>query len=1305
MERPADAESASASGRESFGLPAPGRAPLPAQLRQDATATDGGQVFQAGGNVNVFLSPNGRYQRPGPPTGDAPCPYPGLASFGLEQAAWYFGRETLVRELVDRLAEGGPLAVVAPSGAGKSSLLTAGLRPALLEGRLPVAGSRDWPHLVLTPTAEPMDALARGLATISGRPAEAERRALAENPAGCVEDLRERVGGRFPGAGSWRIVLIVDQLEELFTLCTDPAARHRFVEALGLLSTSGPAGQQPVALLVYGLRADFYGECGNFPVLQAALQDHQIFVGPMTEAELRSAITAPAEAVGLVLEEGLEELLLRDLGMFPQDSTVVGSDPAAWFTAGRLPLLAHALQMTWSARDGNLLTVAEYRASGGIHRAIATSAERSWTGLPPAARQAAESLFLRLVRIGTGAEDTRRRVLLTDLDLAGPSPTAVALAVFTRDRLLTTSKERATELETVQITHEAMIKAWPRLRQWIDRSRAAVLVRQEVEEAAQAWRAENADSALLYRGNRLEAARNAAGAAPDHVSSAAHAFIGASVRRATRSAQVRRTVTAALVALVLIASGAATFAFQQRETAQTQRDTAQRERDNAVAGQIAIEADRIRPSDPSLAARFDLITHRMRPSDSTYANLIATENSPLSTVVPGATSGAVFSADGARMATIGQENAVLLWDVRDPGHPRRAGVPLPEKASLHGRLALSADGRRLAVVIADPDPGVPATYSAVVWDVSDPAQPKPIGGPVKGAQRVWLTPDGRTVVTAGDETAALWGISDSGQLVPLATVAGSALALSPDGRTLVLDRDSMRLVDISRPGHPEPLPTDALEFGGPEGPVAVFSRDGRLLATTGSQGGNGEVATGYQTRLLVWDLTDRAHPVQRNELVFPNGEVSSMAFGADGTVLATAGRDRQIRLWTFTGLRNVVTAHAALVASVELGPPLTGYTGAVGDVAFSPDGLTLAAGDGSTLRLWSLPRTTFVGSGYVSRLRFGKDNRTLVAAGPDSSVRLTDISDPSRPTGVGGPLPGQGGKFGPSMALTPDRRTLATVGPGPVLSLWDITDGPRPKLLSSWPVTSEDPKSLVGDLEFGADGKTLRIDTRDGVRFWDATDPARASEVGPETPAGRSFVSLKGTLSPDGRLMAESGDKPGDPMQLWEVTDPLTAGKPGGAAPVGVVGPYKSAAFSPRGDRLVAFSDRTAQLWDITDPHRPTALGTPFTEPADALSGAEFVLDGRMLASASANTVRIWNVADPSHVRSRPLVTLPEPVTAFATTPDGRLLATGDGGRVRLWDLDVEHAARRVCATTDGVLTPEVWQAHFPDLPFRSPCP
>lgn len=381
------------------------------------------------------------------------CPYKGLARFDTSDAAWFFGREALTRTVVERLArhydDAVPLALIGCSGSGKSSLLRAGLIPALRRGELGIAGSTSWPRMVLTPTADPLGTLAAETGRLTGKgPGDLAAR-LRFDPARLSVELRGALGGE-PGS---RAVIVVDQFEELFTPRIGDKDRQAFRSAL--CGAAQGADGEPSALVVIGLRADFYDTCLARPELVPALVAGPVVVGPMTVPELRASITLPAIKGGLELEPGLVDLLLADLGVRVGDE----DETAQSYEAGRLPLLAHALLTAWQRRADDALTTADYRRVHGIAGALSATADGALRRLDESTQDTARILLLRLVQVGDGSQDTRRRWTREHLLASLPDPArgAAVIEAFTaKDTRLLTAEQ-----DTVEIVHEALLSAWP----------------------------------------------------------------------------------------------------------------------------------------------------------------------------------------------------------------------------------------------------------------------------------------------------------------------------------------------------------------------------------------------------------------------------------------------------------------------------------------------------------------------------------------------------------------------------------------------------------------------------------------------------------------------------------------------------------------------------------------------------------------------------------------------------------------------------------------------------------------------------
>ncbi|MFE7949519.1 hypothetical protein [Streptomyces sp. NPDC057426] len=1278
-----------------------------------AWANERGALYQAArdmvvvhGAVNEhhhehYHSGGRRTSRTTTPSEGDDCPYPGLRSFDTDEAERFFGREALVHRVMERLelsvADHRPLAVVAPSGAGKSSLLRAGVLPGLAQGRLP--GSRHWPQLLLTPTAEPLAALVSGLARLTGVEPAVVAEAMEAGSGRLAAFVRERLDLR----PDRRVVLVVDQLEEVFTLCRDASARRRFLDVLAGLTGSGtPSGDEPpMALTVYGVRADFYGACSAFPHLRDALLERQVIVGPMSEDEVRRAVTSPAERDRLTVTPEFVDTVLRDLrGTTPRDEGA--------YEAGRLPLLAHALRATWLERRGDALTVDSYRDTGGIDGAVSATAEEEFGKLSPAAQRAARSMFLDLVRIGDDVEVTRRRRTRADLLLAAADPEAVPDIAerFTRARLLTQGVDRQDGTVTVEVTHEALLWAWPRLRRdWIGSGRSGEVVRQEVQEAAVTWeRGGRKDVSVLYGGARLELARGwAADAGPDDLTPLVRDFLSASERHERRGVRFRRGAMSAVSLFAVLALVAAVVAFQQSRRAVEQRD-------NAIFDRVSAEADRQRDTNGALAAQLDLVAHGMRPTDRLRTRLTTAATSVLPTTLPGDFGTAppvAFDPAAGRLATGGQ--SLRFWDTKDAARPLPlADEPGAGKGIHASALAYNAKGDLLARGGGD--------GSVQLLDVSAPSRPVTLSRFSDLAQglvaSLQFSPDARTLavvtsVTGGDTTSGtvhLLDVSDPRRPRTVSTVVSvqkqslMSAAFSHDGRTLAVtggtgrpgsDRRLLaRLWDVSDPARPTAL---GGELGEHSVIVnrAVFSPVAPVLVTAGGDG-----------RVRIWDVSDPRRP-RLSGTLFLNSTVGSIAFSPRGHMLATGDNAGNINVWnmgTPTQARTIL-------------PTLRAHSTIVAHLAFDATGRTLVSGGGDgRVRLWRLPTGLAVlGGGQPADAVALNGDGTVLAVASGVYVSLFDLSDPTRLVYIGGLVRFRGGvntlAFSTVPGDSPLRNVLATGDSSGDVRLWDLSAPARPAEIGTALAGQRRP---VSALAFGADGKTLfaasmSLDggSTGGVRAWNVADPARPAALGGEL--DREQMAIRGLATASGRLYASEAY--GD-VRVWRTgggTAPAMAGRPLGAQVV------VSLDTHPRSPLVAtAGADSRVRLWDVSRPSAPKAVGTPLLTGGAGWS-VGFSPDGTMLASGNdIGHVRLWDTSDPARASAYgvPLTGHTYAVRALRYSPRGGVLVTGgQEGTVRLWQTDPATARTLLCASTRSAMTPDVWKEFVsPALPYDPPC-
>ncbi|MDQ0773934.1 WD40 repeat protein/transcriptional regulator with XRE-family HTH domain [Streptomyces aurantiacus] len=1175
---------------------------------------------------------------PGRPRADAPVPYRGLRAFEEEQTEWFFGRDELTATLVERLrvlarSGGGLLAVVGPSGSGKSSLLRAGLIPAVRRGALggdAEAGGSARPVVLMTP---------------------------GNHPAYELTTLLQAVGDPAP-------LIVVDQFEGLFTMCPQPAERARFMELLG---------RRRPGLVVIGLRADFYAQALRFPLLAQALQSRQLVVGPLAQEEMRQAIVGPARKAGLEVESGLVELLLRDLT--PLSSPGDGTDRGgAAHDPGALPLLSHALLATWQGAPSGRLTVAAYRGSGGIRDAVAHTAETVFAELSHAQRDIARQVFLRLVNVSDDALTTRRRVHLAELlDPDGPQagePTAV-LAAYVEQRLITADND------TVEISHESLLTAWPRLREWIGADHAGLRIHRRLTEAAHHWTDAARDPGLLLRGTALDLTGEwAADAAhSDAVNADERAFLEASLRHQEQERRAARNRTrrlyqllSAAVVLLLVTCGLSLYA--QRE-----RDRADRSRAEAESRQLASEAARIGQHDPAVSAQLALAAYRTARTQEARAGLMDSSASPSATRLTGFTGlvqAVAFDSARTLLAAGSSDGSVRLWSTADRTRPRPlARLRISDELAVFA-VTLSPDGNTL---VAGGGKGLLHR-----WDVSDPRRPHPLpdlpGSPDATVYALVFAPDGNGLAAAGsDHTVRLWANARTTgtagtPVVYRGTDYQQSVAFSPDGSLIAAaGRDgSARLWRTQGSKRTVPLATLG-KFEGPALGVA-FSPDGRFLSVCSQD-----------RTIRLWDISEAARPRRSaSPEDKTDGWVNALAFSPDGAMLATGGSDDAVRLWDRAAGYNAATLP---------------HPGAVTSVAwFDQRTLVTGCSDG-VIRLWSLPSPVLASAQGVNALAYSPDSRLMAVGTLD--LQLWDLTRHER---VGRPWTPGGDTFVQSVTFSPRGRILAVGYSDGLVRLFSYTlTGELTARGKPFRVASS---GTVESLVFNAKGTVLASGADDAtVRLWDTGRPDRVRAM--RTLTGATDAVLSVAFTPDGRHIA--GGSIDRAVRVWNVSGKTTAPLVTLHGPTGYVW---SVAFSPDGSTLAAGSaDRSVRLWDVRTIRRPVRVGPELTGFTSYVYSVAFSPDGRTLAAGSTDTtVWLFDVSDPRAPDLNAVLTAATGhVYAVAFSPDGtRLAAGGEDHTVRLWDTDADATADRLCETRGDPLTASEWRRFLPSVPEVSTC-
>ena len=1179
-------------------------------------------------------------------------PYKGLRPFQAADAADFFGRQALTKRLLGQLENSRFLALVGPSGSGKSSVVKAGVIPALRQGILP--GSAEWFIAEMTPGSQPMEELEAALLRIAINPPESMLSQIQEDPRGLLRAIKRALPD-----GESQLLLVIDQFEELFTLLEDEEERNHILNSL-LVATQEK--NSPLRLVIT-LRADYYDRPLQYADFGELMRRHTEVVLPLSSAEMERAIAGPAERVGLLVEPGLVAKMAADVADQP----------------GTLPLLQYALTELFEQRHDNQLNLQAYRMIGGITGALARRAEELYAGSDGIGREATRQIFLRLVALGEEGEYNRRRVLRSELTTLDDSRSMIngaqledIIDAYGSARLLTFDRNAASRAPTVEVAHEAMLREWDRLQGWLEANRSDLILHHQLNRDAAEWSTAGGDESFLLRGERLIQFESWAGDSQLALSADERTFLQASIARREEIAAAERErqeqkarlegratwrlkalVVVVVVALVLVTGlviAAVSFAFERRLAEESQRLILLRDMTSAALANLETDPElsvllALEAAETTFAAEgyippeLEDLLHRSVQADSVEQTI------RMGGVV-------AFSPDGQKVAIGNEEGLLRMWDPVT-GQDVWDVVRYQKHNQKIGDIAFSPDGRYLAT--SSPDTFV------MIWDVNS-SQEIGIIESKEGFRGVVFSLDGRQLLTAGGDGALRhWDLEplmdqkrEGDQ--PVELVESTLLAqepaeigdviYSPDGQQVAALVPSMHITLLDAVSGEQLLEIDGA--GGSASGIA-FSADSSYL--TGSTS---------DLEVTVWDVRTGEHVLSVSDFL----TITEVDLSPDGRYLATATEDGKVTLWDMETGRRVSR--------------LSGHSGRIDDISFNPINRQLASSseDGLT-RIWDLDQvgselfTIAAHQGKAHEAIFNADGSKIASAGDDGLVKVWDAKTGLMLHALPGPI-----EWVHYPAFSPDGQRLAAANREGGITIWDADSGGEVLVLEG------DGPALTA-VAFSSDGTQLVAGGQEGIiHVWDALSGERLIDLRSHQGAIMkliftanddilsSFVQggasalwdvdtgallhttvcqnnnqIDAEVTADGKLIAVACSdvfvvQPQNPLDTDTILYSLNSG----------IGQATGVAFSPEGTILATSDSRgEIKLWDMETGKERLVLA----DQELPLEGIEVDFQGRF--------------GYPSNVYNRP-------IDGVDFSPDGRYLAAaGSDGTIMVYIMSIEE--------------------------------